>query len=52
MSLFTSYSDKVNEEKKQTKGRAETNRKYEKEKQKRRFLPKWKDALKWLATAY
>ena len=49
---FTSYSDKVKEEKKQTKGRAETNQKYEKEKQKRCFLPIWKDAFKWLDTAY
>ena len=38
--------------KKQTKGRAETNQKYEKEKQKPRFLPKWKDAFKWVDTAY
>ena len=49
---FTSYTDKVNEEKKQTKGRAETNQKYEKEKQRHRFLPKRKDAFKWLDTAY
>ena len=49
---FTSHSDKDNEEEKQTKGRAETKQICEKEKRKRRFLPKWKDAFKWLETAY
>ena len=43
-----SYTDKVNEEKKQTKGRAETNQKYEKEKRKRRFLPNGKMLLNGL----
>ena len=38
---FTSHSDKANKEDKQTKGRVETKQKYEKEKRKRRFLPKW-----------
>ena len=52
MSLFTVHSDKDNEEEKQTKGRPETKQKYEKEKQKRSFLPKWKDDFKWLVTAY
>ena len=45
---FTSHSDKDNKEEKQTKGRAETKQKYEKEKRKCRFLPKWKDDFKWL----
>ena len=42
----------TNVEQKQTKGRPETKQKYEKEKRKCRFLPKWKDDLKWLETAY
>ena len=49
---FTSYSYKDNEEEKQTKGRAETKQKYEKETRKCRFLLKWKGAFKWLETAY
>ena len=48
---FTSHSDKDNKEKKQTNGRAETKQRYEKGKRKRCFLPKWKDAFKWLDTA-
>ena len=47
-----SHCDKDNKQEKQTKGRAETKQKYEKEKRKRRFLPKWKDAFKWHETAY
>ena len=49
---FTCHSDKDNEEEKQTKGRAETKQNYEKEKQKRCFLPKCKDDFRWLETAY
>ena len=48
---FTSHSDKDNEEEKQTKGRVET-KKYEEEKRKRCFPSKWKDAFKWIETAY
>ena len=43
---FTSHSDEDNKQEKQTKGRAETKQKYEKEKRKRSFLPKWKDDFK------
>ena len=41
----TKRKNKQKAERKQTK-------KYEKDKQKRRFLLKWKEAFKWLDTAY
>ena len=52
MSLFKFGFSVHSEDNEETKGRPETKQKYEKEKRRRRFLPKWKDDFKWLETAY
>ena len=45
---FTGDSGKDGEKKKNVKGREETKTRYEKEKRKRPFLPKWKNDFRWL----